>query len=63
MRKKFVIHLRAVKPRNPIIQAAVLGLVKLGGSVHRNKTRSERSRARQQSRLDLDDLVRLGGEW
>ena len=58
--KLFAIQLRAPKPRNPIIQAAVLGLVKLGGIRHRLE--KERVRGPLRGR-DLDQIVRETGEW
>lgn len=58
--KKRTVQLQAPKPRNPIIQAAVLGLVKLGVVRHRPAKAPERGRLRGR---DLDQVVRECGEW
>ena len=60
MRKKKEIQLLAAKPRNPVIQAAVLGLVKLGVVRHRHRNEPARGQAR---RRELDQIVRECGEW
>ncbi len=60
MRKTNIILLRAPRPRNPIIQAAVLGLFKLG--VVRHRHRNEPARGQLRGR-DLDQVVRESGEW
>lgn len=44
----------ALKPRNPVIQAAVLGMTKMGTTRHRMKTKS----GRQQSGRDLNQMAR-----
>lgn len=58
MRRPFAIKLRAPKPRNPILQAAVLGLAKLASRRHQIKTYP----ARRNSGRELDQIVRECGE-
>ena len=58
--KNFAIQLRAPKPRNPILQAAVLGLVKIGFVRHRDRKEPTRGQLRGR---DLDQVVRESGEW
>lgn len=57
---KRTVQVPAAKPRNPIIQAAVLGLVKLG--VVRHRPGKAPARGNLQGR-ELDQVVRECGEW
>jgi hypothetical protein len=52
----FGVHMKQanLKPRNPIIQAAVLGMTKMGTTRHRMKTKS----GRQQSGRDMNQMAR-----